>query len=336
MKAIKLIVAFIILLTQLNIVNGQSRPKEIKAKENYTHNSTQIDFPKFLFSDYQRKSIYSFDKKNENIGVTYEKNLNGEITIFSLYLYPAEEAFEGRLRGEYLNSMPVITVENKLSLLQYATQHKGEKYICNGFKAIFTNESKDLSQLTIFESGTWFYKLRITTNQADTALLLNLEKDILQNFEPTILTDLNPLNEKVNVYFSKTAFRDSVLLGSAMGSALKKIDWITKNVKENERATGFPDLYLDLHIEALKAFMEFQHKFDYEKSDFTEKYLNELQLISDANFLTEFVMEQHNMILIIPENTPLKYEEYLQWKAENNISINLNEVFYILSFPQKK
>jgi hypothetical protein len=82
--------------------------------------------------------------------------------------------------------------------------------------------------------------------------------------------------------------------------------------------------------------MEFQHRFDYKKSDFTANYLKELQLISDAGFLYEFVMEQYEFILIIPENIPIRYEEYLEWKSQNKITINLNEKFYLLSFGVKK
>lgn len=339
MKTTKTIIVFFLLIVTSSVY-GQTRiqPKKIKVKENYKHSPTQMIFPKSLFDDYQRESIYAFDKKNQNISVSYEKNQNGEKTTFSLYLYPAGDGFEGRLRDEYINSMQsvVVTTKKGLHATQFAVQHEGEKYICNGFKSIFTNDQKDLSQLTLFESGTWFYKIRITTNQSDTTLMSEIETKILQNFNPTQLTDLKHLNEKVSVYFSKTAFRDSVLLGSAMGSAYRKIDWIIENVAERERATGFPDLYLDLHVEGLKAFMEFQHIITATKSEYTENYLKELQLISDANFLPEFVMEQYDMILIIPENISYRYDEYLKWKAENNISINLHEKFYVLSFNAKK
>jgi len=340
MKSIRIIAILVSLLATFNVATGQIKtpPKKINAKENYTHSATHFNFPKFLFGDYERKSIYSFDKENRNVGVSYGKNQNGERTMFSLYLYPAGDGYEGRLRQEYQNSMQSVVATRKEGLYatQNAVQHKGEKYICNGFEAIFTTENNELSQLTLFESGTWFYKIRITSNRKDTTLLLDLKAKILQVFDPTILADLTPLNEKTDVYFAKAAFRDSVLLGSAMGSAFAKIDWLMENVDKKERATGFPDLYLNFHIAGLKAFMEFQHRFNYKKSDFTENYLRQLQLISDADFLNEFVMEQYWMILIIPENIPDKYDEYLKWKSQNNITINLNDKFYVLSFRAKK
>lgn len=340
MRILKIVIIFTLLFTTFDIANGQPRmqPKKINTKEIYTHSVTNVSFPQVLFDGYKRMSVYSFDKKNKNIGVTYEKNMNGEKIIFSLYLYPAGDGCEGRLRQEYKNSMQTVTSTtiNGLNFTQVATQHEGEKYICNGFKAMFTSDNGELSQLTLFESGTWFYKIRITTSRQDSALLLDMEKEILQKFDPTSLTDLTPLNDKVNIYFNKTAFRDSTLLGSAMGSAFKKIEWVMDNVKEKERATGFPDLYLELHVEALKAFMEFQHRVSTSITGYTKRYLEELQAIFDAGFLPEFVMDQYEMVLIIPDDIPDRRNEYLLWKSENNISINLNEKFYILSFDAAK
>ena len=344
MKSVRTTAVLIFLIVTFSGVNRQARiqPKKINTKEDYSHFSTKMNFPKFLFGEYHRKSVYSFDKKNQNIGVKYEKNQNGEKITFSLFLYPAGDGYEGRLRGEYkksLHSAYLAMTKKGLHATQSAVQHKGEKYICNGFQGIFTNDNNDLSQLTVFESGTWFYKIRITSNQTDTTLLSNLEAKILKEFDPTVLTDLTLLDEKLDLYVLDAAFRDSMLLASALGSTIRKIDWVMENVDEKERATGFPDLYLNLHVEGLKAFMEVQHRDNFretKKSDFTANYLRELQLISDADFLNEFVMEQYEMILIIPENIPDKYDEYLKWKSQNNITINLNDKFYVFSFSANK
>ena len=345
MKSVRTIAMLFFIIVPFAIVNGQQRttPKKIRVKENYIHPSTHFNFPKFLFGDYQLESVNSFDRKNENIGITYGKNKNGEKIKFTLYLYPAGDGFGGRLRSEYkksLHSAFLAMTKQGLHARQGTVQHKGEKYICNGIQATFSNDNNDLSQLTVFESGVWFYKIRITSNQTDTTLLSDLETKIIQTFDPAALADLTLLDEKVSVYFpTAAAFRDSVLLGSAMGSAFRKLEWILENVDDKEKATGFPDLYIDLHVEGLKAFMEFQHRDNFnetKKSDFTINYLNELQLISDAGFLYEFVMEQYEMLLIIPENIPIKYDEYLEWRSQNNIIINIDDEFYVLSFNAKK
>lgn len=332
----KFIIPFLLFFSSFTI-NGQNllTPKIIKAKGEYIHSQTKMAFPE-KFLSYQRKDVYSFDKKKTNIGVVYE-NEQKQTTI-SFYIYPAGDGYEGRLRKEYLTAMQSIAnfSDKGIHATQFAVRHEGEKYICNGFKAIIAEEHGKINTLTLFECGQWFFKVRITTNELDSTQFASLEKKIYSQYDPTKLTALNPLNSEADIYFSKAAFRDSILLGSAMGSAQKKISWALENVKENERASGFPDLYLNLQVESLKAFMEFQHRFNYKKSEFTKQYLDELQLISDAGFLPEFVMEQFGMILIIPENTPSKYEEYKTWRLNNKITIDLNKVFYVVSYGQSK
>lgn len=310
-------------------------PKKINAKGEYTHSQTMTVFPEKLDS-YQRKEVYAFDKKKTNIGVVYENQPNQ--TTVSIYVYPAGDGYEGRLRKEYQKSMQsIVSVShNGVHATQFAVRHEGEKFICNGFKAIIKDDKTKYNALTIYECGQWFLKVRITTTELDSTQIVSLEQKIYAQFDPTKLTEVNPLNEKADVYFSKTAFRDSILLGSAMGSAYKKIEWASENIKENERASGFPDLYLNFQVEALKAFMEFQHRFNFKRSDFTKQYLNELQMISDAGFLPEFVMEQFGMILIIPKDTPAKDEKYQKWKQNHKITIDLNQVFYVVSYGQRK
>jgi hypothetical protein len=185
MKIVRTISVLIFLFVTFNVANGQYRtvPKKMKVKEDYIHSPTTMTFPLVLFDNYWRKSVYSFDKQNQNIGVTYEKNFNGEVTTFTLYLYPAGEGTEGRLREEYsyaIESASYAMKQEGLRVEQRAVKHEGEKYICKGIRAIFNNDNNDLSQITLFESGIWFYKIRITTNQKDKIFLLNLEREIIK------------------------------------------------------------------------------------------------------------------------------------------------------------
>lgn len=331
----KLIIPILFLFCGFTI-NGQEllTLKKIKAKGAFIHNQTKMNFPE-QFDSFQRQDIFSYDKKKLNIGVSYGNQKDQ--SIITIYIYPAGDGYEGRLRKEYLKSMQSIAnlSEKGIHANQFAVRKEGE-YICNGFKAIITQEQNKYNSLALYECGQWFLKVRITTNNLDSTHIALLEQNIYSHYDPTKLTALNPLNPKANGYFSKTAFRDSILLGSAMGSAYKKISWALDNVKENERASGFPDLYLNLQVESLKAFMEFQHRFNYNQCEFTKQYLKELQLISDAGFLAEFVMDQFGMILIIPENISVKYKEYETWKLNNKLTIDLNEQFYVVSYGQKK
>ncbi len=109
-----------------------------------------------------------------------------------------------------------------------------------------------------------------------------------QNVEGTYKTD-----------DSKAAFVDSLMLGSAMGSAFKKNEWVMDNVDSLERASGFPGLYLEMHIASLKEFTEFERKHpDLSKTKRTEQY------------------------------------GFDKWKIDNPININLNERFYMIRFRE--
>lgn len=338
MTTFKIYLTTFLLLLSGCMAYGQQRaiPKKLKIKGEYTHAPSMTVFENQLF-ELKLQSVYSFDKNDLNIGATYENQIGDQKTTVSIYIYPAFDGYEGRLRNEYFDSMQSMADVRKKGL--YATQSQvkyiGDKYVCNGCKAVTKSDHNSFTQLTLFECGTWFFKLRITSNQLDTADISRLEKRITTHFDPSKLTSLKTLNPKADLYMSKTAFVDSIMLGSAMGSAYKKIEWAIENIAENERASGFPDIYLDMHIESLKEFVKFEKDKNFSKGESTKKYLDELNTIINSGFLAEFIMEQFGMMLVVPKNRILNFEGFDKWKASNSITIDLNEKFYVLSFGQK-
>jgi hypothetical protein len=331
----KRIISIFFLILFVFQVQGQDRksPKKIKVSGDYTHSETETSFPE-QFENYNRTNVYSFDKKDKNIGVIYENETNDKKTTISIYLYPTEEASESRLKNEYFNSMQAIanSSKNGINATQKLIRKVGEKYICNGIKAEMKNDKNELTQLSLFECGTWFYKIRLTTNELDSIQAESIEKKIIEKFEPTRLSGIKKLSTKANVYFSKNAFCDSIMLGSTMGSAFKKINWAIENVKENERASGFPDLYIDMHIESIKELLKFQDKYKYKKTQTTIEYLGELKSIVESGFINEFLMEQYNMLLIVPDERKFNFDAYEKWKENKKITIDLNKRYYVISY----
>jgi hypothetical protein len=327
-----LIISLFLILEHTSIAQLRSTPKKLKAKGEYIHIFTNTVFPEQI-ETYKRQDIYSFDKKDSNVGITYENQEINKKTTFSVYIYPAGEGSEGRLRNEYLTSLKSSFEGTYTS--QFAIKNVGKKYICNGFKAILKTESDKFSQLSLFECGVWFIKIHLTTNNLDSTFISNLEKSILDNFNPSKLTELKPLESKAAVYMGKAAFRDSVMLGSVMGSAFKKLDWAIKNVKEEEKASGFPDMYLDMHIEALKELISFNKKTNTRQNPLTIEYLKEVKSIIDAGFLEEFIMKQYSMVMIIPDNIKFDFEEFEKWKMNKNLMIDLNERYYMLAYQPR-
>jgi hypothetical protein len=203
-------------------------------------------------------------------------------------------------------------------------------YKINGFSAVTADEPK--SQLTLFECGEWFFKIRITTSSLDTAEINGLEREALHSIDPTRLVKCSRFNPRAQVYIAEAAATDSLMLGSAMGSAFKKISWALQHVDSLERAAGFPDLYLGLQVESLKEFAQFGKGKKWNRKQSTADYLDELNRIIDAGYAEEFIMEQFDMIMIVPKEVTLDFEGFQNWKQTHPVTINLNERYYLVSY----
>jgi len=314
-----------------------SKPKKLKVEGDYVQEATNILFP-IAIDNYERADIYSFDKKRTNIGVTYKNKNGNRKTTLSIYIYPAGSGTEDRVRNEYLNCLQSLAnvADHGIQAVQNYCSYKKDGYTFNGFKATVVSESKTKSLLEIYECGNWFFKIRVTSDLLDSLALDSLDKRVLELFPLEKLVKISFLHSRANVYFAKGALRDSILLGCAMGSAYKKIEWAFDNTDSLERAAGFPGLYLDLHVAAWKEFVKFQKEHDYKMSSFTKDYLAQLNSIIDNGFLEEFIMEQYSMIMIIPENMKNEFGEFDKWKLTHPVTINLNERFYVIELGDKK
>jgi hypothetical protein len=321
------LIIFLFILWQIGYGQVPRQPKKLKVKGTYVHSPTSTGFPE-NFGAYQRVGVYSFDKKKENIGSTYK---SGQTTL-SVYVYPAGDGMEGRLRNQYLQVLQDMAniSESGLDADQQYKYFRKNGYKVNGFSAVTLSNPK--SQVSLFECGQWFFKIRITSSSLDTAQINGLEREVLNSFDPTALVKSSRLNSKAEVYVAKGAFRDSLMLGSALGSAFKKISWAVENVDSLERAAGFPDLYLGLHVESLMEFIQFEKRQKWNRQQTTTNYLNELHQLIDAGFLEEFIMDQFDMIMIVPEEVTLDFEGFEKWKQTHPITIDLNHRFYLISY----
>jgi hypothetical protein len=311
----------------------QIGPKELNVDGDYIHKKTKTVFPNQIDS-FHRTSISSFDKANDNVAATY-KQIDDKFEIsVTVNIYPAGEDFEGRLRDEYLSSLNSLTalINEEIQIEQFPVRHEGEDFICNGFKALIERERLNFSSLTLFECGQWFFKIRITSTGLESLQVNNFEELFIQNFNPSKLTAIKPLKPMANVYFSKVAFQDSTLLGSSMGSALRKIEWALDNIEEKELASGFPDIYLAMHLEAWKAFSSFSKEHELSKSEFTNSFLTNLDNLIASGFLAEYILEQYGFVMKTPEDIELDFSGFKKWKEKYIENFDLKQRFYIISY----
>lgn len=322
-----------ILLTFLIYTNGYSQSKPIKVSGDYYHKKTNAYFP-IKIDDYSRSSIISYDKTKENLSVSYSNQTSKGKTTFTIYIYPAGDGSEGRLRKEFKSSLSAITYIDKPgnTIQKSIIDFQKDGYKINGIKAMI-NDNNGRSDLLLYECGLWFLKLRVSSQNFDSLEIANLENKIIDRFCPIDYVRLSPLNLKADIYFAKAAFVDSLMLGSVMGSALKKVSWAIENVDSLERISGFPDLYLDLHKAALLEFVKFEKDHPkMSKSPSTIEYLAELNSIIENGFLNEFILQQFDNLMIISPNQNLDLLKFEEWKKTNPIKINLNQYYAIVGY----
>lgn len=309
-----------------------TNPKKIRSKGIYTHKYTNLEFPQNS-GKLKRESIFEFNKKKSNIGVTYTQ---GTIKL-TLYIYPAGGAIDGRLRNEYRKSLQEIVMveDHSMNFIQ-----EPKIFELNGYKLVGLSafsQDKRTTRLTVYECGEWFYKIRISGTRHDSLLIDNIEKQIMDNWNPIALVKHSNLETKAYITVAPIILRDSLMLGTIMGSAIKKLEWAFNNTDSLERAAGFPDMYLNMHVTSFKELVEFKkRKVYWEATPETYNFLEDVENIISHNFVEEFILEEYGYLMLVSDDVHLDIEEYKQWLLENNISIGLDETkYYLILFDTK-
>jgi hypothetical protein len=333
MKLAKFIIFFLSITISI-CVQGQSQKgrKLIKVKDDYTHEPTAMVFPE-QFEGYERKTIYVVGKESDGVYVTYEK----EGTSFTINFHPAGDGVEGRLRNEYLKLFQPFANGNTTDFEQSPVRKVGAKYICNGFKAISKpGNNSEIKDMVLYECGTWFMQITITTNDPDRSYINDLEEKIVTRYDPTKLTELKLLNLKSDFVVAPALGKDRARAKYILNSGFAKLKWVNANVPENERVSGFPDLYLNMHIEAFKEFAECKVEGSTTGND-VAKLIDDVNLAAKAGYLPEYIMKQYSMVMIVPDGMKFNFEGYEKFAKENNIApIDLNKYHYLIIYRPKK
>ena len=299
---------------------------------NYFHTESRTVFP-FRMGEFERQQIIEFPGNPGKILVIYTAP-KGKLS-FTISLTPTNEGTEGRLRNEYLKEIKKLSGEEKSDTLPTPDPIKyvGRNYICNGVQGCFTNQiAGSVSQLTVFECGVWLLGFKLKTNNMDSTQRARLDESLTRRFNPAALTALSPLNLKSNVGFIGDSMKDAETSSAMVNSAFKKMDWATRNVSSKERYSGFPDIYLAMHLESAKEYLRIQGKKMITGNQKPDRFFEDLNAISNAGFLPEFIMEEYDRVMIVPDDLKLNFDAYREWKKGRQISASLKEKKYIITY----
>ena len=306
--------------------------RNIKVKGNtYLHRKTGFELPKEI-GKFNRSDIHAFDRKKEDIGANY---VDGSTKV-SVYVYPAYEGYEDRLRREFFRTLYEIVAVNDTEEQEFAIKcisHHSGQYLIHGLLTNFIYNGKK-SLFSLYECGHWWLKFRITDNNSNETSLDPIEAQFRNSLDPSILISSNPLNVKVTVSFQKTAFRDSLMLGCVMGQALEKVKWMKENMDSLELQAGIPSLYLDYNIAGVDGAIDFVQKHpEMSSSSATNEMLDFLIAVKNEGYLEEMFFDEKQGGIIIPDSVVLDMDGYYKWLEDHTFN---EDYFYDHTVIYKK
>ncbi len=312
-----------------------AQPGDLSVQGKYMHQVTGVTFPEQI-EQYRRKGIRAYNADRSDIGASYEWRNEAGQTLITVYLYPAGEGREGRLRDAYLSALGEMrnTVGPSAALVQFPRSCSFEGFRINGFTGSMAAGS--ISRVTVFECGQWFFKMRTTTALLDTAEVSTLESRVLELFQPASVVKDFPLNVQGSILVAKGAMRDTVMAAATIGSALQKLSWARQNVDSLERLSGFPDLYLAMHLESVNEFLSLASANKGKKKSGTSKYIKEWVRIQESGFLKEYLSDELRGVVILPDGMTLDENGYREWRLKYKPKVDLSERYSLVSYKVSK
>ncbi|MBQ6082224.1 MAG: hypothetical protein IJS70_01360 [Bacteroidales bacterium] len=309
---------------------SQQYIREVKVKNDiYLHNRTGLPFPKEV-GEFKRDAVYAFDRKKENIGSSYTDGS----TKVSVFVYPAYDGYEDRLRREFFKTLEEILAYKDTEGQQFdvkCVSQKSGQYLIHGLLAEFDYKGEE-SLVSLYECGHWWMKFRITDNSTPRARLDSMETLFRDSLSPDLLIRNKPLDDKFDVYFQKTAFRDSLMLGCVMGQAFAKINWMKENLDSHELQAGVPSLYLDYHLAGIDGALDFVQKHpELHPSPATKSMLDFIIAAKNDGYLKELLYENKNGAISMPDSLYLDLDGYHDWLKEHPYNGDLLQDHVIIS-----
>lgn len=287
---------------------------------NFYHQISNTLFPYKLLKGLRRSDIKTDNKNTKELTVAYT---DSDKSIIMIHLIPNSEGSEGRLRETYekeklkLNKILPQWTKPTQSILQF----KGIDYDTNGIQALYERGNQSIAYLTVYECGSWLLNITILAkgSQKSGQEMELLNNELIQYFNPPHLVELQPFNLKSNLEFDKKNLKNNPTIGALWASAMKKLEWVEEHISQRERATGFPDLYLDMHIAATEEYMNALAKKKWPNHSKSKQLYHTIQKIQSAGFLPDFFMQHYENLLVVPKGLKLNPAAYEIWKEENKI-----------------
>lgn len=284
--------------------------------------------------EYKKVYLGNINELTSSFIVTYvHTRYNSSKLIVSIY--PADIAIENRALDEHISNINSTYVRLSELLNQPIIASKDSINIIGVLSTFLDNETNNNVALATFEAGRYFIKYEVKSKTKSTKEIISLTKALIDTISPINILKNNPLILGITMHVAPGIVQDTNCLDPILQATLTKIDWVNKNVDSLERCSGFPSLYLleqKLTIEAMLTEWEStpRHKSK------LDGYFSELIKIRNSGFLDEYIYQEYEQFLLVPDNQELKIKDYARWKKSHKISVRLRGPisFYILGYEE--
>lgn len=293
----------------------------------FYHTASQTLFP-YRMGIFKRSHIKSVGKATKQVIVTYETANGSKITI---HLTPNSEGSEGRLRNSYLQALSKFSLHLPKGVQPTHTmlQFKGVDYDTNGIQGNYQKGGELIARCSVYECGSWILGITETRESNEQQQILdNASEQLLQHLNPSHLVALQPFNLKSNLEFDKKNLQNNPTVGALWASAMKKLEWAETHISPRERAAGFPDLYLGMHIAAAEEYIAILSQKRLPNNSKERQFYHQIRQIQSAGFLPEFFMQHYDNLLLTTDGFELYPADYELWKEENGIRIAWKDKLY--------
>ncbi len=337
----------ICLISAFAFCQKKSPPTELKIKGDYTHPATKTVFPE-LWSGFQRQAVVSYNAGNTNVGISYiHQPSKKNKTVLTFYIYPKEYIDNQMLRDEFYsydyalnqNSNTHVKIKPSFgtlsgdslkvsSIYSVFKNALGQQDFFKGVKYVDKN-----SLLSIYECGGWTFKIRASSDDMTPEQLKELKDKAENYFRVLQIASVKPLpiTKVPDILLSASVKRDSMMMHAVSEAAKAKIVYLSQNLDKKELLTGFHDTKIDSEVHSLEKMLDYYqvHERDWQLHPDTKKYFDEMRRIAQNGRLKDHIYEMYHGLIDYPAGEN-RTADYIQFKIDQNISEDTNEIFYNL------
>ena len=307
--------------------------KKIKSTTDFDHAISGISAPVSL-GNFSRTALFTNSKNDSILSAEYEdKNIDAAFQFKIVLGYLDEE----RLFNYYFENLKSRQYTPKQTVNKAVVFNDGD-FQLNGISTYFKHLDR-LVNVRVYDAGFWMFVSETSQKGNDTLALDAMQEEFLKKIMPSKIVEKNPLTRYTNIYYAKAAFRDSLMLRSAMSSSMNKLKWVYENSNRYKRASGIPGIFLEYQLAGINGFIDYKTELNPKPSNGVYETTNLIEFFTklrNAGFMDEFLMESYYYLLVPPEKHQFDFEGYQKWKSDNTIEYDTSSKYYVIANVRRK